>query len=125
MKRQTAWLIIGLALLYGIWPVGARTETIRYEIYYDSRSTDIYALKEDVLETFDNLCERVDDSSYASMLVAEQDAFYLDGVSEVSFGWDVLTIRVGDGKGTYLEGELIKQSCEIKPQVTSWFAKER
>lgn len=107
------WLVV---LSNVLW---AKSYIISYEIYDDSNVTAVFGAKKALFEQYDEITERVDDIYIGDLLESEIETFIIDQ-AVVSYENSVVRVVVGDGLGTYIHGELVQESCVVKPRGESW-----
>ena len=94
----------------------AKSYVIQYEIYDDSNVTRVFEVKKELFKQFDALVDRVD-NIYVGDLLKKKD-FTIENC-DVTYKDYVVTVVVGDGMGTYIHGELVQESCVVKPRGES------
>ena len=97
----------------------AKSYVIGYEIYDDSRTSSIFEVKKSLFKWYDDISDRVDDVYIGDLIEQEIDSFdFVDVI--VTYDNNRVTLIVGDGLGMYIHGELVKESCVVKPRSTSF-----
>lgn len=97
----------------------ARTYVIRYEIYGDMTTDNLIEIKQQMLDTFEMLSDRVDDQYYAVLIAEHLELFESDGI-KARYQDGILTLVVKQGNGTCIRGELVKETCTVKPKGSFW-----
>lgn len=105
------WLVVLSNVLF------AKSYVIGYEIYDDSNASRIFEVKEELFEQFDVLVNRVDDVYINDLL--EEYVFSIDD-TVISYKDYKVTVVIGDGMGSYIHGELVEESCVMKPRGESF-----
>ena len=105
------WLLVLSNVLF------AKSYVIGYEIYDDSSDSRVFAVKEELFDQFDALVNRVDDV-YMNDLLKEYE-FNIDN-TRITYNDYKVTVVIGDGLGSYIHGELVEESCVMKPQGESF-----
>lgn len=125
--RWKAYMAICCIWLFGLGIVVAgKSETIAYEIRYDSDSEETFEIKETVLMKYQELIRGVHDESVGTMVIHNLDHFMWRDDISASWKNNQLEVVVGDGKGTIIEGDLTSGSLcfpEVKPKslLAQWF----
>lgn len=95
----------------------AKAYVIQYEIYDDSNVTRVFEVKKELFKQFDELVDRVDDIYVGDLL--EKEILEIDDVV-ITYKDYKVTVVIGDGLGAYIHGELVQESCVVKPRGESF-----
>lgn len=107
------WLVLMSNVLW------AKSYVIGYEIYDDSNVSSVFEVKRLLFNWYDDIASGVDDVYIGRLIENEIDTFKLEDV-DVSYVDDKVIVVVGDGLGVYISGELVEESCVVKPRTTSF-----
>lgn len=123
MKKFTICLMVYIGFL--CVPIQAGGSEVSYQIKMDSKSNNTYELKEEVLTIFADLCKGIKKESYAPLLKENIEAFETIKDAKVKWRNNMLVIRIGNGKGTHVEGTFEKENIcfeEVKPKsrIQEW-----
>lgn len=103
--------------------VTSKTESIGFEIHYDSSTTSTYELKDEILTRYTDLIEGVHDESAVQMILYNLDQFAWNDTLEATWNYNRLIVTEGDGQGTFIQGDLqSKGICFPEVQPKSWIA---
>ena len=97
----------------------AKSYVISYEIYDDSTTSSVFEIKKSLFQWYDAISDRVDDVYIGDLIENELGTFELENVT-VTYDNNRITLIVGDGLGMYIHGELVEESCVVKPRSTSF-----
>lgn len=123
------WVFFAIYFIFLSIPVyediKADGSVIKYKLYMDSNSDNMLQVKEEVTDILAYLCDNVTEDSYATMIHANLSLFKKIDKSNVKFKNAVLTIKIGDGKGSYINGEYEKDAVcleRVKPKskIMEW-----
>ena len=95
----------------------AKSYIISYEIYDNSSISQVFEVKKELFKQFDELTARVD-SIYVGDLL-ENGTFTIENTS-ISYKDYTVTVIIGDGLGSYIHGDLVQESCVVKPRGESF-----
>lgn len=94
-------------------------ESIPYTLHMDSQQDNLYEVKEEILTTYGNIMRGVSDESDGMMIIHNLEQFAFDEYTIATYKDNTLQVVVGDGKGSYIHGELKRDLfCipEVKPK---------
>ena len=112
-------IVICLWLVFMSNSLWAKSYVIGYEIYDDSNDSSVFEVKRELFDWYDSLVSRVDDVYIGELLENELDTFDYNNVS-IEYDNHVITLVIGDGFGYYIKGELVEETCVVKPRGTSF-----
>lgn len=109
--------------------VKAGSGVVKYQIYMDSNSENALEVKEQTIAILDYLCDGVAQDSYITMVNSNLSLFEKIKDSTIKWKNSVLMIKIGNGKGTYINGEYEKSKVcleEVKPKskIMEWLGME-
>ena len=117
VKRYILGCCIWVACLGVV--VAGKSESIDYEIHFDSTTIKTYETKEEVLQQYAQLVKGVHDESVIAMVLHNLDQFMWEDNMQAEWKNDRLSITIGDGLGTTIEGDLEASAIcfpEVKPK---------
>lgn len=105
--------------------IKAEQDDIQYQIYMDSKSTNVLEIKEEVNTILEYICAGVAKDSYSTIVSTNLSLFEKIENSNVKWKNATLSIKIGDGKGTFIKGEYEKDKVcleEVKPKskIMEW-----
>lgn len=107
--------------------IGAKAEgnVVKYQIYLDSNDTNSLEIKDEVNTILEYICDGVAEDSYTTMVSNNLSLFENIDNSKVKWKNALLTIKIGNGKGTFIKGEYEKDKVcleEVKPKskIMEW-----
>lgn len=118
MKKYVMFGSVWLCLLMSLMTITSKAE-ITYEIRYDAKTTQTYALKEEVQEAYTKLVHGVHQESFVQMVMYNLEVFEFEDEIKAEWNNNRLLITQGDGLGTTVRGELVANSVcvpEVKPK---------
>ncbi len=128
MKKYIVFMSVSiLFLVYSFSMIYSETSPIVYKVYMDSSSNNTLEVKEELVDLLDALCEGVSEDSYHVLVKENLDYLSLIESSVVSFTDGVLQVKIGDAKGSYIEGKYtfidpcVYQEVEVQSFLFSLF----
>lgn len=107
--------------------IGAKAEgnVVKYQIYMDSSDTNSLEIKDEVNTILEYICDGVDEDSYSTIISSNLSLFENIENSKVKWKDAILSIKIGNGKGTFLKGAYEKDKVcleEVKPKskIMEW-----
>ena len=97
----------------------AKSYVISYEIYDDSKESSVFEVKKALFNWYDEISEGVDDIYIGDLIENEISEFEYEDVS-ITYANNKVTVIIKDGLGVYISGELVEESCVVKPRSTSF-----
>lgn len=102
---------------------------VKYQIYMDSNDTNSLEIKDEVNTILEYICDGVDEDSYTTIVGSNLSLFENIEDSKVKWKNAILSIKIGNGKGTFIKGEYEKDKVcleEVKPKskIMEWLGIE-
>ena len=90
-----------------------KTNQLSYEITYASNRSDLWEIKNEVLQTFQSIVNHVDEEYYYELINSSLMSFENKiKDSTVSMKGSIISIVIGDGKGVKIRGTF-NPSCKV------------
>lgn len=107
--------------------IGAKAEgyVVKYQIYMDSNDMNSLEIKDEVNTILEYICDGVDADSYSTIISSNLSLFEKIEDSKVKWKNAILSIKIGNGKGTFIKGKYEKDKVcleEVKPKskIMEW-----
>ncbi|MBQ7888278.1 MAG: hypothetical protein IJ356_00810 [Erysipelotrichaceae bacterium] len=93
---------------------------IQYQIIFDSHEANESEVIQEVMEVYHELTKGVKKKDCAVIVRQSLEKFKVSQSTEVDFHSGILMIKMGDGKGSKIEGDFHRIECVPEIETTSW-----
>lgn len=100
--------------------VSSTVNDVEYILYFDSTSNNEVEIKERIVENYQKLTQNVSGTSKNVLINKNLDTFKLDETYQVQWKNNQLIIKMGDFKGSVIEGNFNQQYCVPEVEPKSW-----
>ena len=126
MRKKVYGIVVCIWLVLLGVGVNSKESELSYRIAYDSDSTNLQEVKNEVLHRYEQLIRGVHEESELVLLLHHLDEFMWEEDMQAEWKDHQLQITIGDGAGAIVHGDLEpKQLCipEVKTKslIKEWF----
>lgn len=126
MRKKVYGIVACIWLLLLSVGVNSKESTLCYQIAYDTNSSDLQEVKNEILNRYAALIRGVHEESELVLLLHHLDEFMWEEDMQAEWKDHQLQITIGDGQGAMIHGDLEpKQLCipEVKTKslLKEWF----
>ena len=125
MIKKVNFVLVCTLMISMMLKIQASEETgLCYRILFDSKEKQEADIVQDVIETYQRLTRTVKKKNKGAMIRQHLDEFKQNDHDSVSFEHGLLTLIMGDGKGTLIEGEFSLIDCGVEIETSSWILEQ-